>query len=146
MIFQSPIRTVFSRFLDLDRNLGIVKEKPTRKTCFSRKKKRPAPRIYQAKFCLVVFLWSQRNLYYIFTRNRDQVYSYTQVSTRVNTSQHESTQVSTNQHEFDTNQHESDTSQHESRRAQHKSTQINTSPTRVNTNQHESKTSLDHKK
>ena len=56
VIFQSPIRTVFSRFLDLDRNLGIVKEKPTRKTCFSRKKKRPAPRIYQAKFCLVVFL------------------------------------------------------------------------------------------
>ena len=63
-------RLVFSRFLDLRGNLGIVKEKPTRKTCFSRKKKHLAPRIYQAKFCLAPFLWSQRNLYYIFMRNR----------------------------------------------------------------------------
>ena len=63
-------RLVFSRFLDLRGNLGIVKEKPTRKTCFSREKKSLAPRIYQAKFCLGEFLWSQRNLYYIFTRNR----------------------------------------------------------------------------
>ena len=70
-------RLVFSRFLDLHGNLGIVKEKPTRKTCFSREKKRLAPRIYQAKFCLAEFLWIQRNLYYIFTRNmlkRGRVY------------------------------------------------------------------------
>ena len=33
-------RLVFSRFLDLRGNLGIVKEKPTRRTCFSREKKR----------------------------------------------------------------------------------------------------------
>ena len=38
---------VFSRFLDLRGNLGIVKEKPTRKTCFSREKKRLAPRTKQ---------------------------------------------------------------------------------------------------
>ena len=49
-------RLVFSRFLDLRGNLGNVKEKPTSKTCFSREKKRFAPRIYQVKFCLVAFL------------------------------------------------------------------------------------------
>ena len=70
IIGQTLPRLVFSRFLDLLGNLGIVKDKPTRKTCFSREKKRLAPRIYQAKFCLAAFLWSQRNLYYIFTRNR----------------------------------------------------------------------------
>ena len=43
-------RLVFSRFLDLRGNLGIVKEKPTRKNCFSREKKRAASRIYQANF------------------------------------------------------------------------------------------------
>ena len=48
-------RLVFSRFLDLRENLGIVKKK-TRKTCFSREKKRLAPRIYQEKFCLAAFL------------------------------------------------------------------------------------------
>ena len=32
------IRLVFSRILDLRGNLGIVKEKPARKTCFSREK------------------------------------------------------------------------------------------------------------
>ena len=49
-------RPEFSRFLDLRGNLGIVQEKLTRKTCFSREKKRLAPRIYQAKFCLAMFL------------------------------------------------------------------------------------------
>ena len=49
-------RLVFSRFLDLRGNLRIVKEKPTRKTCFFREKKRLALRIYQAKLCLAVFL------------------------------------------------------------------------------------------
>ena len=68
--FTNVSRLVFSRFLDLRGNFGIVKGKPTRKTCFSRGKKGPAPRIYQAKFRQVTFLWSQRNLYYIFTRNR----------------------------------------------------------------------------
>ena len=63
-------RLIFSRFLDLRGNLGIVKEKPTRKTYFSREKKRLPPRIYQAKFCLVAFFLSQRNLYYIISRNR----------------------------------------------------------------------------
>ena len=64
----SHCRLVFSRFLDLLRNPGIIKKKPTRKTCFSREKICLAPRIHQAKFCLAAFLWSQRNLYYIFTR------------------------------------------------------------------------------
>ena len=32
------IRLVFSRFFDICGNLGNVKEKPTRKTCFSREK------------------------------------------------------------------------------------------------------------
>ena len=45
-----------SRFLDLCGNLGNGKEKPTRKTCFSREKKRLTPRINQAKFCLAAFL------------------------------------------------------------------------------------------
>ena len=49
-------RLVYSRFFDLRGNLGIVKEKPTRKTCFSRDKKCLAPSIYQAKFCLAAFL------------------------------------------------------------------------------------------
>ena len=40
-MLRSETRLVFSRFLDLHGNLGIVKEKPTRKTCFSL-----APRIY----------------------------------------------------------------------------------------------------
>ena len=44
-------RLVFSRFFDLRGNPGNVKEKPTRKTCFSREKKRLTPRIYLAKFC-----------------------------------------------------------------------------------------------
>ena len=34
-------RLVFSRFFDIRGNLGNVKEKPTRKTCFSREKKAP---------------------------------------------------------------------------------------------------------
>ena len=68
--FQKLSRLVVSRFLDLRGNLGIVKEKPTKKTCFSREKKHLAPCIYLAKLCQVAFLWSQRNLYYIFTRNR----------------------------------------------------------------------------
>ena len=52
------IRLVFSRFLDLRGNLGNVKEKPTRKTCFSREKKRLAPRTstHLAKFCWAAFL------------------------------------------------------------------------------------------
>ena len=45
-----PIRLVFSRFLDLRGNLGVVKEKPTRKTCFSREEERLARRIYLAKY------------------------------------------------------------------------------------------------
>ena len=53
---QSQYRLVFSRLLDLRGNLGIVKEKPTRITCFSREMKRLARRIYQAKFCLSTFL------------------------------------------------------------------------------------------
>ena len=43
-------RLVFSQFLDLRGNFGNVKEKPTRKTCFSREKKRLTLRIYLAKF------------------------------------------------------------------------------------------------
>ena len=54
--FQYLFRLVFSRFLDLLGNLGIAKEKLTGKTCFSHETKRLAPRIYQAKFCLVAFL------------------------------------------------------------------------------------------
>ena len=44
-------RLIFSRFFYFRGNLGNVKEKPTRKTCFSRETKRLAPRIYLAKFC-----------------------------------------------------------------------------------------------
>ena len=58
-------RLAFSWFLALRRNLGNIKEKPTRKTFFSGKKKRLAPRIYHAKFCLVKIiwiLWSQNSL------------------------------------------------------------------------------------
>ena len=56
MSINSRVRLVFSRFFDIHGNLGNVKEKPTRKTCFSREKKRLALRIYQAKFCLAAFL------------------------------------------------------------------------------------------
>ena len=43
-------------FFDIRGKLGNAKEKPTRKTCFSREKKRLAPRIYLAKFCQAAFL------------------------------------------------------------------------------------------
>ena len=66
----NDVRLAFSRISDLRRNFEIAKEKPTRKACFSHEKKHLAPRIHQVKFCLASFLWSQRNLYYIFTRNR----------------------------------------------------------------------------
>ena len=39
-------RLVFSRPFDIRGNLGNVEEKPTRKTGFSRERKRPAPRTY----------------------------------------------------------------------------------------------------
>ena len=42
-------RLVFSRFFDFRGNLGNVKEKPTRKTCFCREMKRLALCIYLAK-------------------------------------------------------------------------------------------------
>ena len=45
-----PTRLVFSRFFDIRGDLGNVKEKPTRKTCFSREMKHLALRIYLAKF------------------------------------------------------------------------------------------------
>ena len=48
---KKVIRLVFSRFFDICGNLGNAKEKPTRKTCFSREMKRLALRIYLAKFC-----------------------------------------------------------------------------------------------
>ena len=63
------IRLVFSRFLDLHRNLEIVKEKATRKTCFSREEKRLPPRIYQANFDWRRF-FETNGISYIFTRNR----------------------------------------------------------------------------
>ena len=44
-------RLVFSRFFSIHGNLRNVKEKPTRKTCFSREMKRLALRIYLSKFC-----------------------------------------------------------------------------------------------
>ena len=50
-LFNKVARLVFSRFFDIRGNLGNVKEKPTRKTCFSREMKRLALRIYLAKFC-----------------------------------------------------------------------------------------------
>ena len=50
VLFYKHVRLVFSQFLYLCGNLRTVKEKRTRKTCFPHKKKRLAPRIYQAKF------------------------------------------------------------------------------------------------
>ena len=47
-------RLVFSWFFDIRGNLDNVQEKPTRKTYFSREKKRMALRIYFAKFCFDV--------------------------------------------------------------------------------------------
>ena len=44
-------RLVFSRFFEIHGYLGNVKEKPTRKTCFSREMKRLALGSYLAKFC-----------------------------------------------------------------------------------------------
>ena len=64
-VFRVGCRLVFSRFLDLRGNFGIVKEKPTRKSCFSREKKHISPSIYQTQLCLAAFPSSQRNLYYI---------------------------------------------------------------------------------
>ena len=52
---HSTGRLVFSRFLDLRRNLGNAKEKTTTKTCSSCEKNRQAPSIYQVKFCVEAF-------------------------------------------------------------------------------------------
>ena len=49
--FTRKLRLVFSRFFYICRNLGYVKEKPTKKICFSRELKRLVLRIYLAKFC-----------------------------------------------------------------------------------------------
>ena len=49
-------RVVFSLFFDFRGNLGNVKEKRARKTCFSREMKRLALRVYLAKFYKGVFL------------------------------------------------------------------------------------------
>ena len=54
-VSKGEYRLVFSQCLNLRGNLGIVKEKPTRKTCFSREKECLAPRVYQAKFYLAAF-------------------------------------------------------------------------------------------
>ena len=43
-------RLVFSQFFSIHGNLRNLKEKPTRKTCFSREMKRLALRIYLSKF------------------------------------------------------------------------------------------------
>ena len=51
LINRVSSRLVFSRFFDIRGNLGNAKEKPARKTCFSREMKRLALRIYLAKFC-----------------------------------------------------------------------------------------------
>ena len=51
LVNKDKDRLVFSRFFYLHGNLGNVKEKPTRKTCFSRENKRLTLRIYLAKFC-----------------------------------------------------------------------------------------------
>ena len=61
---------VFSRLFDFRGNLGNVKEKPTRKTCFFREMNFLALRIYLVKFCLEAFLWCQRSFYCIFMRKR----------------------------------------------------------------------------
>ena len=50
-------RLVFSRFFDIRENLGHIKEKPTRKTCFSREMKRLDLRIYLAKFYWAAFFF-----------------------------------------------------------------------------------------
>ena len=47
---MNTLNLAFSRFLDLRGNLGVDKEKQTRKTCFE--KKRLASRINLAKFLL----------------------------------------------------------------------------------------------
>ena len=44
-------KLVFSRFFDIRGNFGNVKDKPTRKTCFSPEMKRQALRMYLAKSC-----------------------------------------------------------------------------------------------
>ena len=49
---MNTLSLAFSRFLDLRGNLGVDKEKQTRKTCFCREKKRLASRINLAKFLL----------------------------------------------------------------------------------------------
>ena len=50
-------RCVFSRFLDLRGNLGVVKEKPARKTCFSHEKMYLPPRICQRDFIWQEVWW-----------------------------------------------------------------------------------------
>ena len=50
------LRLVFSRFFYIRGNLENVKEKPTRKACFSHEMKRLGLQIYLAKFCWAAFL------------------------------------------------------------------------------------------
>ena len=63
------IRLVFSRFLDLHRNLEIVKEKATRKTCFFREKSAYLHASTKQNFAWRRF-FEANGISYIFTRNR----------------------------------------------------------------------------
>ena len=61
MLIKTPnitlvLRLVFSLFFYISGNLGNAKEKPTRKTSFSREMKHLALPIYLAKFCQATFL------------------------------------------------------------------------------------------
>ena len=55
-MISMSFRLAFSRFLGLRGNLGIVTEKPTRKSCLSCEKKDRAARIYHAKVWLTAFI------------------------------------------------------------------------------------------
>ena len=70
-LYHQNVRLVFSSYFDVHGYPTNAKEeKPTRKTCFSREMKCLALRIYPEKFCLVAFLWSQRNFYCNLMRKR----------------------------------------------------------------------------
>ena len=68
--FQHNIFTTLSRVFYICGNLGNVKEKRTRKNCFSHEIKRLALRNYLAEFCLAPLLWCQWSFYCNFMRKK----------------------------------------------------------------------------
>ena len=117
-------------------NLGNVKEKPTRKTCFCREKKhlQPGSTYLPCKILLGGISVMPTNFLLYFHAKWSSLENHTSS----NTTQHDTTRVQHNttrnnkrQHKYNTTQHEYNTTQHETTRVQHKTTRVQHNTTQV---------------